>query len=338
MDFIEVKLNDVKKELVTVLADEIIGMTVEEPAFKLIFCAQIKDYTPGVVIKAVSKTETKYLVYSPLMGLTDAVSDGLFLDITEIGKTYHANFLNAEIIGEPAEIGLILYHDKVEGNICSSPEQAMTLIKAYLAMADYKWRGWYYTNCYKREIRNEVIPVYVNDVLYWFLPHLMSHGLYCGFLVNVANSIVTYGGIRQEDLWELKVGRRYHSKAYKACPSQRYLYNGKVFSAVRDNSRLLTMEEAKGCYANIPAKDKARYANYKDRGFVPVMVLNEFHYLIAESCDTKKPAVLLMNSQDGNVVKFDYKLSENVKYISLGTYFENEGCPVTLTDKGWESK
>ncbi len=338
MDFIEVKLNDVKRELVTILADEIIGMTVEEPAFKLIFCTQIKDYCPGVVIRAVSQTETKYLVYSPLMGLTDVVSDGLFLDITEIGRTYHANFLNAEIIGEPNEIGLIIYQDRVEGNICSSHEQAMILIKAFLVMADCKWRGWYYANCYKREIRNEVIPVYVNEVLYWFLPHLMSHGLYCGFLVNVANSIVTYGGIRQEDLLELKVGRRYLSKAYKACQSKRYLYNGKVFSAVRDNSQLLTTEEAKGCYANIPAEDKARYANYKDRGFVPVMVLNEFYYLIAESCDTGKPSVLLLNSLDGHVVEFNYKLSENVKYISLGTYFENEGCPVTLTEKGWESR
>lgn len=331
-DFIEVKLSEIKKELAIVLADEIIGFELGKPQFKLIFCTSKIDYCPGVVVKAIKGSEVKFLVYSPFMGMMSVLDDGTFIEITEIGKKYHNGFLNAEIIGEKDDVGMILYKDKIEGNVCKKIEQAKDLIKAFVAMSDSELRLEYYKQ------KAEIVPVMVDEVLYWFLNSKSYARVSFGFFVNIANSVVTYRGVRFNDVSIIETGARYVSKAYKACRSGRYLYNGKIFGTVKDNSCFLTIAEARGCYENISEKDKRAYADYKERGFIPVMCLNEFHYLIAESCDKEKPVVLLMNALDGVITSFDYKISENVKYIQVGTYFENEGNPVRLTANGWENE
>lgn len=331
-DFIEVKLSEIKKELSIVLADEIIGFELGTPRFKLIFCTAKIDYCPGVVVEAIHGNEVKYLVYSPFMGMMSVLHDGTFLEISEVGKKYHNGYLNAEIIGEKDNIGMILYKDKIEGNVCKNIEQAQDLIKAFAAMSNSELRLEYYKQ------KAEIVPVMIDEVLYWFLNSKSYTRVSFGFFVNIANSVVTYRGVRFNDVSIIETGARYVSKAYKACRSGRYLYNGKIFCAVKDNSCFLTIAEAKGCYENVPEKDKAIFADYKERGFIPVMCLNEFHYLIAESCDKEKPAVLLMNALDGVITSFDYNISENVNYVQVGTYFENEGNPVKLTANGWESE
>lgn len=331
-DFIEVKLSEIKKELAIVLADEIIGFSLGKPQFKLIFCTSKIDYCPGVVVEAIKGSEVKYLVYSPFMGMMSVLNDGTFLEISEIGKKYHNGYLNAEIIGEKDNVGIILYRDKIEGNVCKKVDQAKDLIKAFVAMSDSDLRFEYYKQ------KAEVVPVMIDEVLYWFLNSKSYARASFGFFVNIANSVVTYRGVRFNDVSIIDTGARYFSKAYKACPSGRYLYNGKVFVAVKDNNCFLTIAEAKGCYENVPEKDKQLFNDFKERGFIPVMCLNEFHYLIAESCNQKKPSVLLMNALDGVITSFDYKISENVKYVQVGTYFENDGCPVKLTANGWESE
>ncbi len=223
MEVRSIAASDVKNLLTTLFSDEIEGFQTQDLDVRMLFNITSREYAPAYVLPAQAKNEKKYLIYSPLQMLVNVCDDLTFKDALTQKDVYHQGYLNAYVTEDgKGGVGINLFLDECEGTVCKSKENALALIKAKVAFTPSLQ-----VDFFKFPIQ-EIYPCLIGKSIYWMMPHKNN---LC-FLVNVANSEVTYQCVQIEYITFIQEKGCYESQNPKSGLSEKYDFDGNKFSAL----------------------------------------------------------------------------------------------------------
>lgn len=182
---------DVKNMLANLFMDELQGYMLNTPEVKLLFSTSMLDYVPGILVEAKKQSEVKYLIYSPLQLSINIFDEMPETPDYEIGKSYHQGILTAEIVKDNEDVEIELYQDSFAKKRCKTKEQAEMQIKAFVAMSSIDLQQDYF-----KIPGQEIITGQIKENTYWLMPHRGNYA----FLVNKANSEVSYVSLKFQEL------------------------------------------------------------------------------------------------------------------------------------------